>query len=583
MNILRKSLSGIFHGIHRKILLLNMLSCMLLAVSICIIAMNIMGDSLREQIFRNMNGFTGQLGNTIDNNLKDLINTTVQVNHAPVVRSYLSGNFASEYEKTQSTIDLIKYLESVNSLLRGTSIFIYEAQQPMITTSPRRGRVIYGASAGDTNLSTCSWYNELMNSGSRSVYVGEFASIDGVNNYAVCTKDATNSVVVAVCQSVSVIADVLRNIKPDSIYDAIMFFDTNGNVVYTSGKNEQLKQMIEESSELSSVLSPNPIFREINSQMYVVTSSKSSITGWTAMSYTSQKTINEKLYKLYKYIAFITGAILVLVFVVSFLFSRKLTSPVRRLSALMQQAEAKNYNVFFELKSNDEIGELATSFNHMIKILQENQLLRKEAQIEALMSQINPHFLFNTLEMINSYSRLKGVPEVCAITKNLGDILRYTINEKHIVTVGEELEHVMKYVEIQKIKNPERFEVNYCVDDSLLSQGIEKFLMQPLVENVFSHAFKDTISNGRLTIEIHWLGNDIQFIVQDNGCGMDTTQLELLNQKMNNGLERNGGSIGLRNVNLRLRIKYGDQAGLRLNSVQGEGTRIEFQIPAERL
>jgi len=583
MTRLRKSLSGVFHGIHRKILLLNMLSCMILAGAICMIAMNIMGDSLREQMYQNMQGFTKQLDNTVNHNLNGMINTAVQISRNGAVRRYVTGNFISDYDKTEMHLELIKYFESINTLLGGTNILIYGVDLPIINTGTSTGREIYGASADGADLSTCTWYKELMGRSNRSVYIGEFASIDGVNNYAVCTKNATNSVVVAVYQSTRVIADTLKNIKPDSIYDAIAFFDASGNIVFTSGQNDQLKRMIEQNAEVPGMLSPNPISRKINSQMYVVSSSKSNIAGWTVMSYTSQKTINDKLYKLYMYIAFITGAILVLVFVVSYLFSKKLSDPVRRLSTLMQQAEAKKYNVFFELKSNDEIGELAASFNHMIKVLQENQLLRKEAQIEALMSQINPHFLFNTLEMINSYARLKGVPEVCAITKNLGDILRYTINEKHIVTVGEELEHVMKYVEIQKIKNPEKFEVDYCVDDSLLNQCIEKFLLQPLVENVFTHAFKDTISKGRLTIGIHCLANDIRIIVQDNGCGMDAAQLERLNQKMNNGLGRNGGSIGLRNVDLRLRIKYGDQAGLRINSAPGEGTRIEFQIPSERL
>ncbi|MEV5029016.1 cache domain-containing sensor histidine kinase [Paenibacillus sp. LPE1-1-1.1] len=324
----------------------------------------------------------------------------------------------------------------------------------------------------------------------------------------------------------------------------------------------------------------------------ILNSYKEKVNGWSIVNLTEQIDLFEEMYKMQR-LGWIAGLLAILLSsVMIYYFSDRLTDSIRKVVKAMQSAQRGRLNVQVEELSKDEISIIATNFNKMMANV--NRLMgettqanrkQKEAEIRALEAQINPHFLYNTLDSINWMAIEKDEHDISRMLKSLAQILRYSINASTAtVTVRDELEWLRQYVFLQKHRFDDAFECEIECEPELLDVGMHKLLLQPFIENSIVHAFSGITSGGKLGISLYRENKDFFIIrIEDNGKGMSAdNNLLLVNGEYHASSESISGSgLGIRNTFDRLRIYYGGRASWGIQSELGRGTVVTLQLPLE--
>ncbi len=212
----------------------------------------------------------------------------------------------------------------------------------------------------------------------------------------------------------------------------------------------------------------------------------------------------------------------------------------------------------------------------------ELEIHKRQAQLHALHSQINPHFLFNALETIRMRSLIKGEAETAKTIENMAKIFRKSISWKRsFVTIGEELELIESFLQIQKYRFDEKLQYHIAVEQALLEYEIPKMTFLPFVENASIHGIENTPGIGFITIQIAQDKGRILFVISDNGGGMSEEKIEELHHYFSQE-DTMGDSIGMKNVFTRLKICYGDAFDYEINSDTEQGTRIILRLPMRK-
>lgn len=288
----------------------------------------------------------------------------------------------------------------------------------------------------------------------------------------------------------------------------------------------------------------------------------------------------------------VSVAILLVIILVLFLI-QKITNPLSVLAKFLKNASPEEPLPALPVKTIDEVGQLIISYNRLssriVKLTDEvkwNESLKKEADMHALQVQINPHFLYNTLSSIHWLALMNQDVKIAEMVGSLSDFLRFSLNNgQEYCTIQQEIMHVRHYVNIQTIRYPDKFKFEVHVEEGLYQHTMLKLLLQPLVENSMLHGILSRDGMGTITISGHREQDGIHFVVEDDGIGMSAERLNWLQEQLvENPLQyekgqTKRGSYGLRNVHKRLLLHYGKDAGLRVESTEGAGTRVMFTIP----
>ncbi len=276
-------------------------------------------------------------------------------------------------------------------------------------------------------------------------------------------------------------------------------------------------------------------------------------------------------------------------------FSSSFAKRVERFHAQMQKAAKGNFELEEHLGGNDEISELYDYLGTMIWKIQklisdvyreqlhaeQLKIEQKEAEFKMLASQINPHFLYNTLEVIRMKARASKQYDIEELVKMLAKILRKNIQAgSQDVEIQTEVELITCYLKIQQYRFGERIQYEIDMDPEMEHIRILPLILQPIVENSIVHGLEVKEGIGHIRISISRKDSDLLIVVEDDGVGMEKEQLEALRSNMNRRNE-NGTHIGMQNVHQRIRLRYGDAYGLELDSVSGVGTRVKIRIPIE--
>lgn len=288
------------------------------------------------------------------------------------------------------------------------------------------------------------------------------------------------------------------------------------------------------------------------------------------------------------YILHLTAAAVVLVVVLSgaltlFVLSR-VTKPLQLLSRLLSMVNPERPLPVFPTNTNDEIARLGQSYNllgeHIEQLKKQlilNETRKKEADMQALQAQINPHFLYNTLSSVRWMALMNRDKAIAQMVGALSDFLRFSLNNgRDFCPVHQELAHIRNYEQVQSIRYPDKFTLDLVVEAVLQDRYMLKLLLQPLVENAMIHGILKREGKGTITVIVEELGNLMAFTVMDDGVGMSEERLHALSSQLQSG----GAGYGLRNVNERLLLHYGPESQLQITSKPGAGTRIRFSIPA---
>ena len=230
--------------------------------------------------------------------------------------------------------------------------------------------------------------------------------------------------------------------------------------------------------------------------------------------------------------------------------------------------------------------------DHTLDTEYSNQLMRKQAEFDSMKSQINPHFLYNTLDSIRGYALQEKAPIAADMIEILSRIFRYTISQKNdIIMIREELAMASDYLAIQKYRLSNQVILNVTIqkdEETLLDYRVPKLIIQPFIENAVKHGMKDNIQDFHIDIDVNVIGDRMIISVTDDGCGMTTEQLASLNDKLySNEYGKSGSSvksqkgsgIAIVNVNARIKLLYGDKYGVTAYSTQGIGSCFEITMP----
>ena len=271
----------------------------------------------------------------------------------------------------------------------------------------------------------------------------------------------------------------------------------------------------------------------------------------------------------------------------SWLLSRLLGRPLRGLAAAMESFEKDaDHFTYHPVGGTREVQELSASFSHMVgriqqlmvTVRQEEVNLRK-TELKALQAQINPHFLYNTLDSIAWMCEQGQNADAVRMVHALARLFRISISKGHeLIPIAREIEHAESYLQIQKYRYKNRFTYRFEVDPGCLDYLCNKITLQPIIENAINHGLDLMVEEGHITVQVCPDGQDILFRVRDDGVGMTPEQVAAI---LNKGPSDRTG-IGIKNVNDRLKIYFGKQYGLRIDSVPDEGTCVEIRMPKVR-
>ncbi len=317
---------------------------------------------------------------------------------------------------------------------------------------------------------------------------------------------------------------------------------------------------------------------KVDKKEYLVTASPIEGTAFTLVSGVDKKVLQDRRQRQLLFYALVmalgTGAAVG----ISMFAARGMSKNIHRLNKAMEEAET-NPKVQVQIRSHDEIGMLGDSFNRMIRKLQatyenllETELDLKEAQFMALQAQINPHFLYNTLETIDALSVCERTDDIGKIVQALSECFRYAMEEKKSVPLREELQHVAQYLKIMSIRYENKFAYRIEMDEAADLQ-VPKIILQPLAENAIVHSILKQERFGEITICCRYRGEEICLEVTDNGVGMDEEALRSLRESRNKR-----GHIGVSNVDRRLRYFFGERYHMEVESIAKEKTVFRICI-----
>ncbi|MCI8381383.1 MAG: sensor histidine kinase [Lachnospiraceae bacterium] len=312
-------------------------------------------------------------------------------------------------------------------------------------------------------------------------------------------------------------------------------------------------------------------------------------TGWKLLSVTPEKGLSLSNLKMRLFVAFVAAAFLFVLVLINALISSRITNPIKELEKSVNAIEAGELDTEVYTGGSYELQHLGRSIGDMAKrikklmqdIVAEHESKRK-SEFDTLQSQINPHFLYNTLDIIVWMIENEQKQEAVKVVTALARFFRISLSKgKSIITVHDELEHVRNYLTIQQMRFKNKFVYEIRAEEDAMGLACLKLMLQPLVENAIYHGMEFMDGDGLIEIQVKKEGKDLWIEVRDNGFGMTKEQVENLLSEKPHVSSRRGSGIGVKNVNERIRLYFGEDYGLIIESEPDEGCLIRCHLPVK--
>ena len=366
----------------------------------------------------------------------------------------------------------------------------------------------------------------------------------------------------------------------------VFILDQDGNIVYHPQQQQLYNELQTENISLIMNAKTDVVTAGKGDDEKIYALSHSETTGWTivgCMNMSEHLKNSRKARSIYVLVAL---GLIAVALVISSEIARNITFPIQKLRDSMKRVQKGDFSAEeIEVYSDNEIGSLTRSFNVMTHKIQDlmaqniqEQEQKRKIELKALQSQINPHFLYNTLDSIIWMAEGKKNEEVVLMTASLARLLRQSISiENELVTIGQEIEYVRSYLTIQKMRYKDKLEFEINVDPRITHAQIIRLVLQPIVENAIYHGLKYKESKGMLKVHGYELGERIIIDITDDGVGMDEETLKHIYDKHKVNYHSNG--VGVYNVQQRLVLYYGKEYGIIYHSEKGKGTTATVVIP----
>nr|WP_306220221.1 sensor histidine kinase [Cohnella sp. WQ 127256] len=546
----------------------------------------------KDAVTSKAQAYTTELVKQVNYNIKDYVNgmktmsDLVAGNHT--VQQYLSPTgFNSLQEEQQAKIAVSDMLESM--LVSRTDI-------ASVNVFGYGGQFVSGRKNLELNpyvdITSMNWYTLAQEAGGKSVispshvqpvFKDRYPWVVSLSRELISRDGESKLGVFLVDLNFSVMNDMVKEIRLGQ-RGYLFIVDSSGKIVYhpqqqliySNLKSEMIDKVLEIKNGTFTSDEGN------DSRMYTV---QESDFGWkiVGVSYVNELVDNQNEVRLS---FFILGFIcIVIAIIISFFLSQRVSQPIKQLQDYMKEVEKGNFDIHVPVSKTVEIGRLARAFNIMVGKIKElmsqvvlDQEQKRKSEINALQAQINPHFLYNTLDSIVWMAESNKSKEVVLMTSALAKLFRASIGKgEELVAIRTEIEHITNYLMIQKMRYKNKLDYEIEISDTVLDYKTIKIILQPIVENAIYHGIKMKHGPGLIRITAEETESDIYLIVEDNGNGMDEEKLRTL--LLSSPKTEEGRGVGVRNVHERLKLYFGPQFGLTYKSTLGVGTTVYIQFP----
>ncbi len=370
----------------------------------------------------------------------------------------------------------------------------------------------------------------------------------------------------------------------------VFIVNENGTIVST--KNKDLISTSLETELMKCFKGDNSFYPDVNRNglSYSVYCSDEISNGWSMVLAIPRDYYEKDISNLQKINIIIAMLVIVVAVLVAIRLSKSVTKPINKLSSAMEEFGQGNFMINCDVDSEDEIGLLSNTFNKMVDDMNsmvvtvyEQKVMQQEAEMKSLQMQINPHFLYNTLDTINWIARLREVDEIGDMVSSLGNLMRYSLDTRAFVKLSEEVKNLKDYIDIQKVRYGDDIDCTLNIPESLGEFYIPKLLIQPIVENAIVHGLEDKLEKGHVSITAVLENGDLFITIEDDGVGMTEGTIGKILGEDYSASKKGHTSIGIVNVHKRIQMIYGCDYGLGVQSELGHGTKMILHIRCDEI
>ncbi len=387
--------------------------------------------------------------------------------------------------------------------------------------------------------------------------------------------------------------DLIYDLLTGENFENILVVEESGKVISDS-KRELIGNNILDKPYIKAIINEqqNHFSYEVAGSHKFISYTKNSLTGWYLIKISDYERLFSEVLELRSKNLLLLLIVLMTFIVISYVLIYSITFPLNRLMIYMKDIEQGKFDITIPTYGRDEIAQLGNRFNLMIQRINQlvtNVQLEKEKEkaltLQVLYAQINPHFLFNTLNTIKWIAVINQAPNVADLIASLGRLLEMSLGKmEECISVDDEIENLNSYLDIQKARYNQRFELSFNIEGGIGELMVPKLILQPLVENTLIHGINKQ-QEGLINIVIKGYIKDtaLCFVIEDNGVGIEAKQLKKLVELMEmNEIKGGFSGIGLSNVHQRIKLLFGEGYGLELFSKEGRGTKITIVLPIIR-
>jgi two-component system, sensor histidine kinase YesM len=539
-----------------------------------------------------------RIASLVNENLNYMINDIEQLavstlydqNIQQIVSSYNSDRKYIEPDDNDNVQSYLRKMLIQNEAVQ--SIFIYTKGNTIFEQS------LHG-DLPDVEWKSKKWYKDALNSRDNAIIIPTHF----IERRSQALNDIKTSVFSVARQikntnNFNVIGVSVFNVKLSSIERIItvsqtdsntrfLILDLQGNWIYPNDE-DAFRKNVGSVEAIHSSLKKQKNKIALNKTSYYMSSNTSAYSGWTVIALVPENSISKEV----QYIKWTTViVILITSFLIAALFfyiATVISKPVSKLRDLMKHVETGDLNIQYEAKGHGEIDELGRAFSRMIErlkqLIQDNlqaQIQRQLAELAALQSQLNPHFLYNTLEAFQMIAITEGSSRLARMSYSLGQLMRMALNAEEFSTIRQELDHINNYLVLIKERYEDRLNYEIVAPEQLMECRIPKLTLQPLVENAIYHGIDKKVMSGTVSIKIMQKECDISIEIQDDGAGIPEEKLSAICAELENeeNVLKKKGNIGIANIQARIQNIFGKEYGISIRSEVGVGTTVIVKIP----
>ncbi|MBB3112697.1 two-component system sensor histidine kinase YesM [Paenibacillus phyllosphaerae] len=593
-------------SIRNKLIVHFLLISTLPALCIGILIAWATNGTIEKQVNNQTEQLIGNVNKSLDHYAANLQSITYFIAMNPEIQSFLTGGTAAlAGDETQYRTS--KFLEGFTTLYS-------EVAGIMVVNSDGEYLSNDMYARNDRNLTEESWYKEAVAAQGIFQLIGHPSGrnvithanykdseiVSGVRAILEPESQKTEGVVL-IDLKLRVIAETLRDVTlGKSGY--LMVVDDKGESIYAPRNSVAGLLDVGKLNMTSGTFA-----EEVNGADLQFIYQQSSFTNWTTLGVFSVADTVQEIKDLNLYLVSFVFVVCMLGIAASYYLSHSISRPITQLASFMRKVEEGNMHIRIPGSRTDEVGLLGQSFNKMLA--QINRLIgqvgleqrqKREAELRSLQAHIQPHFLYNTLDTIQWLARKDGAQEATEMVQSLSKLFRIGLSKgQEMIALAEELEHIRSYLNIQQTRYKEKLHYRIEVDEEAIGRLLVlKVFLQPIVENAIYHGIKERRGPGMITIRASVTGSSIRFTVEDNGAGMSESRCAELQQMLAwNGkqpaetkpeggearsVESAVGSYGLRNVQERIQLSFGDGYGLTISSQLKVGTTVTIDHPIIR-